>query len=412
LKFREHRLDNGLEIIAECNPAAYSAALGFFVKTGSRDESDEMSGISHFLEHMAFKGTPTRTAADVNRELDELGANGNAFTSEEQTVYFISVLPEYQDGAIDLLCDIMRPSLRDDDFEMEKHVILEEIAKYDDQPPFGAHEKSMAVHFRDHPLARSVLGTLASVSKLTPAQMRSYFEVQYAPNNMTLAAAGNVDFAKLIRLAEEKCGAWKPRPVERLTPPAGDNTDFELVPNDVASLQYVIQIANGPSATDPCRHAARVLSTVLGDDSGSRLFWKLIDSGRAECAVLGSYEYQEAGIFTSMLSGAPEDTAENLQIMMDTLREVEADGITSDELVQAQNKICSHIVLQSERPMNRLFSLGENWLQRRQYTPVAEMMEDYREVTCQDVQEVLEKHPLTRHSTVSVGPLRQLDRPA
>ena len=412
MKFREHRLDNGLEIIAECNPAAYSAALGFFVKTGSRDESDEMSGISHFLEHMAFKGTPTRTAADVNRELDELGANGNAFTSEEQTVYFISVLPEYQDGAIDLLCDIMRPSLRDDDFEMEKHVILEEIAKYDDQPPFGAHEKSMAVHFRDHPLARSVLGTLASVSKLTPAQMRSYFEVQYAPNNMTLAAAGNVDFAKLMRLAEEKCGNWRPRPVERPTPPAGDNTDFELVPNDVASLQYVIQIANGPSATDPSRHAARVLSTVLGDDSGSRLFWKLIDTGRAECAILSSYEYQEAGIFMSMLSGAPEDTAENLQIMIDTLREVEADGITSDELVQAQNKICSHIVLQSERPMNRLFSLGENWLQRRQYTPVAEMIEDCREVTCQHVREVLEKHPLTRHSTVSVGPLRQLDRPA
>lgn len=411
MRFREHRLDNGLEIIAECNPAAYSTALGFFVKTGSRDENADVSGMSHFLEHMVFKGTPSRTAADVNRELDELGANSNAFTSEEQTVYFISMLPEFQDSALDLLCDIMRPSLRDDDFEMEKHVILEEIAKYDDQPPFGAHEKSMAVHFRGHPLAHSILGTLASVSKLTPEQMRSYFERQYAPNNLTLAAAGHIDFQKLVQLAEEKCGHWPPRPVRRLTLPAPGNTDFELVPNDVASLQYVIQIANGPSATESSRHAARVLSTVLGDDSGSRFFWKLIDSGRAECAVMGSYEYQGTGIYMSMLSGAPEDTANNLQIVMDTLREVETDGITSDELVQAQNKICSHIVLQSERPTNRLFSLGENWLQRRQYTPVIEMIENHRTVTCQDVQQVLENYPLTAQSTVSVGPLRQFSRP-
>ncbi len=120
MKFREHCLDNGLEIIAECNPAAYSTALGFFVKTGSRDEDDETSGVSHFLEHMTFKGTPTRSAADVNRELDELGAYSNAFTSEEQTVYFVAVLPEFQDRALDLLCDIMRPSLRADDFETGK----------------------------------------------------------------------------------------------------------------------------------------------------------------------------------------------------------------------------------------------------------------------------------------------------
>ncbi len=197
MKFRHHCLDNGLEIIAECNPAAYSTAIAFFVKTGSRDEIDALSGVSHFLEHMAFKGTPTRSAADVNRELDEMGAHSNAFTSEEQTVYYVTVLPEYQDRALELLSDILRPSLRHDDFDTEKQVILEEIAKYDDQPPFGAHEKSMALHFQEHPLARSVLGTLDSVSALSPDQMRGYFERRYAPNNMTLAAAGNVDFERL-----------------------------------------------------------------------------------------------------------------------------------------------------------------------------------------------------------------------
>lgn len=412
MRFRQHQLNNGLQIIAECNPAAYSTALGFFVETGSRDESDAVSGVSHFLEHMVFKGTPRRTAADVNRELDELGANSNAFTSEENTVYYASVLPEYQDGALDLLCDIMRPSLREDDFEVEKQVILEEIAKYEDQPPFGAHEKSMAVHFRDHPLARRILGTLESVSVLTPRQMRAYFDIRYAPNNMTLVAAGQVDFSRLLKVAEERCGHWKTQPVQRPVPPASPCSEFQVVPNDVASLEYVIQVANGPSATDPQRHAARLLSTVLGDEGGSRLFWKLVDTGRAECAIMGSYEYQGTGIYVSMLCGAPADTARNLQIIMDILRDVEKNGITDEELAQAQNKICSQLVLQSERPLNRLFTVGEDWLQRRQYIPISDMVRCYQDVSRRDIQDVLAKFPLTVHSTVSVGPLRALERPA
>ncbi len=412
MRFREHCLDNGLEIIAECNPAAYSAAFAFFVKTGSRDEDDATSGVSHFLEHMTFKGTPSRSAADVNRQLDELGAYSNAFTSEEQTVYYVAVLPEFQDPAIDLLCDIMRPSLRADDFEMEKQVILEEIAKYEDQPPFGAHEKSMAVHFGAHPLARSVLGTQDTVSALTPERMRAYFDLRYAPNNMTLVAAGNVDFDQLVRLASEKCGHWQSRPVDRLTPRAAANRDFQVFPHDVASQQYVIQIANGPAADEDSRYASRVLSTVVGDDSGSRLFWKLIDTGRAECAVMYSYEYQGTGIFLSMLCGVPDDTPDNLQEMFDTFREVEIEGITAEELAQAQNKICAHIVLQSERPTNRLFSVGDNWVQRRAYQTVREVIAAYQAVSLRDVQEVLRQYPLTTHSTVAVGPLRTLARPA
>lgn len=411
MKFREHRLDNGLEIIAECNPAAYSTALGFFVKTGARDETDEVSGVSHFLEHMAFKGTPTRSAADVNRELDELGASSNAFTSEEQTVYFITVLPEYQDRAADLLCDIMRPSLREDDFEVEKQVILEEIAKYEDQPPFGAHEKSMAVHFRGHPLARSVLGTTDSVSALSTQQMRTYFQQRYVPNNMTLAAAGNVDFDRLVQLVQQKCGDWPSRPAPRDTPRAAPNCDFQVFPNEVAAQQYVIQIANGPAADEPSRHAARILSAVVGDDSGSRLFWELVDTGRAECALMASYEYQGTGIYMSMLCGTPEDTPGNLQSITDALRKVETSGITSEELSQARNKICSHVVLQSERPTNRMFSVGDDWLQRRQYSSVREVIERYQAVSVRDVGEVLEQYPLTQNSTVAVGPLRDLSRP-
>jgi predicted Zn-dependent peptidase len=135
MQFRHHTLANGLEIVAEIAPNAYSSAYAFFVRTGARDESDAISGVSHFLEHMVFKGSDKRSAAEVNRDLDDLAANSNAYTSEEQTVYFATTLPEDQGKIVELLADMMRPSLRPDDFDTEKKVILEEIAKYEDQPP-------------------------------------------------------------------------------------------------------------------------------------------------------------------------------------------------------------------------------------------------------------------------------------
>ncbi|CAE7507655.1 ptrA, partial [Symbiodinium sp. CCMP2456] len=201
----------------EVNPNAYSLATAFFVKTGSRDETPEVAGVSHFLEHMVFKGTSRRTAEDVNRELDELGAQSNAFTSEEQTVYYAVVLPELQHQIVDLLADIMRPTLRQEDFDTEKKVILEEIMKYDDQPPYGGHEKSMAAWFGEHPLGNSVLGTQDSVGNLTQQQMMSYFEQRYSPTNMTLVASGNVDFDALVEQANELCGSWKKYSVNRNT---------------------------------------------------------------------------------------------------------------------------------------------------------------------------------------------------
>jgi predicted Zn-dependent peptidase len=182
MKFKHQMLSNGLQVVAEVNPQAYSAAFGFFVNAGSRDETETNSGVSHFLEHMAFKGTPTRSAEDVNRQLDEMGSHSNARTGEERTIYHAAVLPEFQTPILELLCDLMRPSLRDDDFDVEKKVIVEEILMYDDQPPFGGHERIMAAYFGDHPLSRSILGTVDTVQALTPQAMREYFESRYSPD--------------------------------------------------------------------------------------------------------------------------------------------------------------------------------------------------------------------------------------
>lgn len=209
MQYRQHRLDNGLEIVAECNPAAHAMACGFFVRTGARDETPDIGGVSHFLEHMVFKGTPHRTAEQVNRELDEMGSHSNARTGEESTIYHATVLPDFQSRIVEVLSDLMRPSLREDDFETEKQVIVEEIKMYDDQPPYGGHERIMAEFFGDHPLGQSVLGTEQTVTGLTPQKMHRYFEQRYAPGNIALAAAGNVDFDQLVADCEKCCGAWQ-----------------------------------------------------------------------------------------------------------------------------------------------------------------------------------------------------------
>jgi len=411
MQFKNYTLDNGLEIIAEIAPSAYSSAYGFFVRTGARDESDAISGVSHFLEHMVFKGSAKRSAAEVNRDLDDLAASSNAYTSEEQTVYFATTLPEDQGKIVELLADMMRPVLRQDDFDTEKNVILEEIAKYDDQPPYGANEKVMAAFFGSHPLGRSVLGTTASVGNLPREAMVAYFNQRYSPRNMVLVAAGNVDWDGLLAQAGENCGGWQafdaPRDFLRPQP----RQAWHVIHKPQATQEYVMQMASGPAADDDDRYAARLLGTIVGDDTGSRLFWELVDSGLAETAAFGAHEFQKAGVFVSYLSCAPDETAENLRRLRAVLADVAKNGVTAEELLQAQNKVCAHLVLQAERPTNRLFAIGNSWIQRRQYKTVREAVDAYRRVTLADIAAVLAKYPLDRPATVAVGPLSELAAP-
>ena len=412
MKFREHTLDNGLQIVAECNDASHATALGFFVAAGSRDETDAVSGVSHFLEHMVFKGTPTRSAADVNREMDEMGSEANARTSEEHTIYHATVLPEFQDRTVELLCDLMRPSLRHEDFETERKVILEEIMMYEDDPPFRLHDKCMEVHFGTHPLARSVLGSLDSVGAMTVEQMRGYFQQRYSPRNMVLVAAGKVDFDRLVESAEEFCGPWQAFDAPRHAPRAERVSRFSVLQKETATQQYTCQIANGPATEDEDRYAGRLMTVIVGDDSGSRLYWDLIESGLAEYAVIGAYELLGAGLFMTFHGASPEQTPENLQRILDIQREVERGGVSEDELERAKSKICSHIVLQSERTNSRLFYVGMNWLQRREYRTTRELVAEYQKVATADIAAVLEKYPLSTNTTVTIGPLAEVPAPS
>ncbi len=411
MKFRNHRLPNGLEIVAETNDAAHSMSVGFFVRTGSRDETDELSGVSHFLEHMCFKGTPRRSADDVNREFDEIGAHYNAFTSEECTVYYASVLPEHQAESIDLLADILRPSLRPDDFETEKQVILEEIQMYLDQPPFGMDDRLKRVHLGTHPIARSVLGTADSVAKLTPKQMRDYFTSRYGPGNVFVAAAGKVDFDALVDEVTRCCGNWERGDAPRSTPPSASHPRFEVVQRPSVTQQYVLQLADAPSSDDPSRYAAKLLATVVGDESGSRMYWELTDPGLAESASLGHYEYLGLGMFYAWLACEPDQVEANLQTLRDIYGQVETGGLSPAELAQAKNKVKARVVLSSERPRSRLFNVGGNWLQRREYRAVANDLAAIDAVTLDEVLAVVARYPMSNCSTVTVGPLKNVRQP-
>src|SRR3954452_7479986 len=208
MHFHHTTLSNGLQVIAELNDRAHSVAAGFFVKTGSRDESSEVAGVSHFLEHMTFKGTARRDALAVNRDFDRVGAKHNAQTSEEDTLYHVTCLPEYLPPAFDVLSDILRPTLREDDFETEKQVIIEEIRMYQDMPMSVAYDAAKAAHFGPHPLGQSILGTVESIDGLKVDQMRNYFARRYGASNIVLAFAGKTDWDHVVGLAREHCGGW------------------------------------------------------------------------------------------------------------------------------------------------------------------------------------------------------------
>jgi len=410
MEFRSHRLANGLDIVAECNPAAHTMGLGFFVRTGARDETPELAGISHFLEHMVFKGTPRRSADDVNREFDEIGAQYNAFTSEESTVYYASVLPEYQEPALDLLADIMRPSLRASDFEMEKKVIVEEIQMYLDQPPYGMDDRIKEVCFGDHPIARSVIGSEASVNALTPDQMLAYHRDRYSADNLFIAAAGKIDFDALVEQVEQRCSAWESTCPTRSTPSATLRTTVEVCQQPASTQQYVLLLRDAPAAQDKDteRFAAKILTTIVGDDSGSRMYWELVDSGLAESASLGHYEYQGVGMYYTWLACEPQETDKNIERLADLFARVDQEGITEDELVQAKNKVRARVVLGNERPRSRLFNVGGNWLQRCEYRSIADDLAAVADVTLDDITRVLDRFPLSEYATVSVGPLEGL----
>jgi len=409
MPFQTHRLANGLQVIGEVLPTSRSVALGFFVKTGSRDETTDECGVSHFLEHMMFKGTARRTAFDVNLDFDRIGANYNAYTSEETTVYYASVLPEYIPKALDILADILRPSLRTADFDTEKQVILEEIKMYDDQPASVAWDRAKEAYYRGHPLGNSILGTHATITALSAEQMRAYFQRRYAPSNILVSIAGNFAWDGFLELLGRATADWdeappKPRELAAAPSPGGVHTFTKA---DLAQ-QHVLALATAPAANDPLRYAASVLAVALGDDSGSRFHWELVDPGKVESANCGVDHSEGSGLLAASFSCDPGEAASNLDIVRRVLADVQSNGLHGDELEQAKNKIASRVVRASERPMGRMRTIAGSWMYNGEYSDPDVELARFDAVSPADIGTYLERFPVTGLTVVGYGPQASL----
>jgi predicted Zn-dependent peptidase len=320
-------------------------------------------------------------------------------------LYYAAVLPEYIDRTLELLSTLIRPTLRQDDFDMEKKVILEEISMYEDQPGFSAYEHVMANHFSGHPLGQSILGSSESVGGLTSEQMRQYHADHYLAGNITLAIAGNANWDTVQRLAEQYCGQWPSGKSDRPTDEAQPAGAIKYVTKQSNQQQHIMQLAPAPAADNPLRYAAELLSVIVGDDSGSRMYWELVDPGLVEAAEVGYNEYDGSGTYLTYLSCDPASTRDNIERIAVIYDDVNKNGVTDVEVEQARNKVASRVVLRSERPMGRLSSLGSNWVYRQEYRTVEDDLQVLQSLTADSIRELLDVYPLGQLTTVGIGPL-------
>ena len=404
MNFQKTTLANRLTIIGEHNPNSQSFAAGYFVNTGSRDESASIAGVSHFLEHMMFKGTARRSAEDINLEFDSLGANYNAYTNEERTVYYGAVLPERGHHLLDLLTDMMRPALREEDFTVEKNVILEEIAMYQDHPHFLVFEKANAGFFNGHPLGNSVLGSVDSIKALSVEDMNTYFNARYAPNNMTLVIAGNYNWEKVLAQIETQSASWQALETRR-TYPEPHPKDGHEAHND-ASLKrtHVAFFAPGMSAQDDLNYAASLLASCIGDSSGSRLYWALVDKGLVDSAGLHHEVADGYGMFSGYVSTTPEQLEQVSTIFKQELLNVEKEGVTAEEWKRAQRKLATSLTLRSETPFGRLMYLGASYLYTQSYKSTSEIIEAITSASLDDANAILKRKPFSQLYSFALQP--------
>ena len=382
-------LENGLTLIGEHDPSALSMAAGYFVRTGARDEAAGESGVSHFLEHMVFKGTARRRGDDVNRQFDEMGAQYNAFTSEEATVFYGNVLPEFQAPLLDLLTDILAPALRPDDFELERQVILEEIARYEDQPQFTVLDQVRRVFYGTHPLGQSVLGSGDSIGALTPERMRQYHARRYRAGNVILALTGRFDWEQALAHARTATAGWLPArpPRDTAEPPA--RTAIEARETDRFHHVHGAWMTRGVPAQGSQRYAAELAAMALGAGRGSRLFWDVVDPALAVRCSAYHVEEDGAGFFGGAFECEPHRYDEVAGRIRQAWTRLCRAGLGADELERVKRKMNSALILHNETPFGRLVQLGMGWLYRGEIERLQTILEQVDSVGLPAVNELL-----------------------
>lgn len=406
------RLGAGLRVVTEELPALRSAAVGFWVGTGSRDEPDETAGTSHFLEHLLFKGTRDRSALEIAQAVESVGGDMNAFTTQELTAFYVRVPDDRLDVALDILSDIVwDPALRVDDVESERQVILEEIRMRDDTPDDLVHDLFASALFPDHPLGREVLGTQPSIGAMSRDAIADYHRHHYRPGNVVVAAAGNLTHEHVVeRIAERLAGVAGDRPAR----PSASGTPprpLAVLPRPTEQAHVVLGM-RGLSRHDPDRYALTVLNQAFGGGMASRLFQEVRERrGLAYSVYSYRNSFADTGAVAIYVGTAPGRVEEALAVVDGELGRLVADrGITDAELDAAKGHLKGSIALSLESSISRMHRIGSSELTLGEIPTLDEVVARVDVVGPDDIARVVDRVLGRGERTLAVvGPFEEAD---
>jgi predicted Zn-dependent peptidase len=386
---RETRLANGVRIVTERMPEARSVSLGVWVGVGGRDEPAALAGASHFLEHLVFKGTSTRTARQIAEAIDAVGGEMNAFTNREHTAYYTRLPADRADLGFDILGDVLTdPAFRPPEVDAERHVILEEILMNLDVPEDHVHTLLAEALFPGHPLGREVLGTRETVAAATRDEIADFFGHWYLPRNLVVVAAGNLEHDRVVDAFGASLGglAGGERP-ERSAP--GARVEPRAVLDDPTEQVHVAMGWRSVDHFDEDRYAFSIANQILGGGMSSRLFQEVREQ-RGLCYSVYSWgsAYVDAGTAGIYAGTAPSRVAELLSVIDDEIAKLVASGVTEGELAVAKGYVEGSMVLGLEDSGSRMARLGRSLMARDEIVTVDDQLERIRAVTADDVGEV------------------------
>jgi predicted Zn-dependent peptidase len=399
-------LDSGLTVGIEEMPSTRTVSIGVYVGVGARDEPDEQSGVSHFLEHLLFKGTAGRSAQEISRAVDRVGGDINAFTSKEYTAFFCRLPARHALDGIELLGDVLSaPSLRDDDVESERHVILEELAMDDDSPDDVVHRVFARQVFEGHPLGRDTAGERATVRALPPEQIRRFHAEHYLAGNTVVAVAGRIATDEVRGAIENAFARYRPGDgtIPRAAPGAtGADT---MVDDDTEQVHLVVGGRSVPRL-DPDREALDVVDHVLGGGLSSRLFDEIRERrGLVYSVFSGTAAYSDAGSWSVYAGTLPEHAATVRALIDDELARLVAGGITDEELDVAKGYLTGSFEMGLEDSGARMARVGGLLITTGKVRSVEEQLAKWESVTHGDTRRVIARvYGAARPVTVTLGP--------
>jgi predicted Zn-dependent peptidase len=406
---RDSTLENGLRVVTEAIPSASSVALSFWVGTGSRDEKPGELGMSHFLEHLLFKGSASRSALDIAQAIDVVGGDMNAFTTKECTAFYVRVLADDVDVAFDILCDIFcDPGFDPKEVDAERQVVIEEMLMHADDPGDLVHDHFAEQLYSGHALSREILGERKLIETLTPEHIRAFFEHHYRPQNLIFAAAGNLDHDEIVAGVQRR---WRGRDggerPERSAPSfAGGVRKAYKRQTDQAHLVVGVP---APDRHHVDRYAASVLDVIFGGGMSSRLFQEVRERRGLAYTVFSSYAgYDDAGDFSIYVGTAPKRARETLKVIRDEFHKL-TDGVTDVELERAKRHLRATTLLSLEDVSSRMSRVGRSLLLHGDVLTADEVISRFEAVSASDIAALA--GTLLSHDpvVVGVGPLSDAD---